>query len=102
MEYKARQIFETINTRETYGILSKYLGENFLEDDNDILEQVSETTVMNIICDSFADCPRTECETGAVRTYTKSNMKPTKRVLQNATMTATKILRKCVKTLLYY
>ena len=27
-------------------------------------------------------------------------MKPTKRVLQNATMTATKILRKCVKTLL--
>ena len=70
------------------------------EDDNDILEQVSETTVMNIICDSFADCPRTECETGAVRTYTKSNMKPTKRVLQNATMTATKILRKCVKTLL--
>ena len=54
---------------------------------------------MNIICDSFADCPRTECETGAIRTYTKSNMKPTKRVLQNVT-TATKILRKCVKTLL--
>ena len=100
LEYKAKKIFETINTRETYGILAKYLVENFLEDDNDIIEQVSETTVMNIICDSFADCPRTECETGAVRTYTKSNMKPTKRVLQNATMTATKILRKCVKTLL--
>ena len=100
LEFKANQIFKTINTRETYAILASYLSENFLEDPGDLLEQVSETTVMNIICDSFADCPRTECETGAIRTYTKSNMKPTKRVLQNVTMTATKILRKCVKTLL--
>ena len=100
LDFKAKQIFETINTRETYGILSKFLSENFLDDTSDLVEQVSETTVMNIICDSFADCPRTECETGAIRTYTKSNMKPTKRVLQNVTMTATKILRKCVKTLL--
>ena len=48
----------------------------------------------------FADCPRSECETGAIRTYTKSNMKPTKRVLQNVSMTASKILRKCVKQLI--
>ena len=100
LDFKAKQIFETINTRETYGILAKYLMENCLDDYRNILEQVSETDVMNIICDSFADCPRTECETGAIRTYTKSNMKPTKRVLQNVTMTASKIIRKCVKTLL--
>ncbi len=55
---------------------------------------------MNIICDSFADCPRTECETGAIRTYTKSNMKTYKTCASKCHHDCQKILRKCVKTLL--
>ena len=100
LKFKARQIFKTIQTRETYAILAKYLIENFLETDEDILEEIDESHITNIICDSFADCPRSECETGAIRTFTKSNMKPTKRVLHNVSMTASKILRKCVKQLI--
>lgn len=100
LKFKARQIFKTIQTRETYAILAKYLIENFLETDEDILEEIDESHITNIVCDSFADCPRSECETGAIRTFTKSNMKPTKRVLHNVSMTASKILRKCVKQLI--
>ena len=100
LKFKSKQIFKTIQTRETYAVLAKYLLENFLETDEDLLEEIDECVITNIICDSFADCPRSECETGAIRTYTKSNMKPTKRVLQNVSMTASKILRKCVKQLI--
>ena len=100
LKFKSSQISETINTRETYAILARFIFNNCLETTENLIDELSDSLILSIICDSFADCSRDECETGAIRMYTKTNLKPSKSVLQKCSMSAYKIVKKCIGALI--
>jgi DNA polymerase elongation subunit (family B) len=99
LKMKSKFIHSILETKETYAILSHYIIKHVLADSSPDDIGIDESIILNMVCDSFADCSREDLETDTVKMYTKSNNKPTKKILANCSIQTSKVMKKLIYSL---